>query len=496
MRRGTLSDWSVSHFPASSLNLNTVSGIYQPNLFRTLPNRRRLLELVSIFDSEEQPPGSIIRSRRSPSPSLSPAKGFGAATSLHLESTPDICALLTSYLSALPEPILPSYLFEPIWVMCGIEDVFESDMPDPRPAPASSSGSFVPMRLSTVPLARSYTPSSEATSILAAQLLLHLLPSPHFSLLVYLLAFFSQVALVREENGVGVEDLSRMFGTRMFGHGREDLPIKSDSRATKARGKEKEKDGRGEAMMVWFLRRWGPLSETLFDVVESENTRSGIPKVVQESILVRSAMASETPAACGALGAHNAVERKLGNQVEEKDQAVQGQELSDGDAGGDLDLSGTAIVIGSPPPLDVAVNRPILSAVGIDRGEPTVECEFTTGPLASSSPKLVPGFAGYSSPSAVLPDTLHLNLESTSALRVKGKADAKHLSPSVDNLSMDEDSPWAKLRQLEAALSKSNRELPNSGSVSRATGGKWADSTGKPHSLQTLNSDLPHRSSQ
>lgn len=465
--------------------LNTVSGIYQPNLFRTLPNRPRLLELVSIFDSEVQPPGSIIRSRRSPSTPLSPAKGFGAATSLHLESTPDICALLTSYLSALPEPILPPYLFEPIWVMCGIEDVLELDISEPRPAPAL--GSFVPTRLSTVPLARSYTPLSEATSILAAQLLLHLLPSPHFSLLVYLLAFFSQVALVREENGVGVEDLSRMFGARMFGHGRGDLPTKLDSRSTKARGKE---NGKGEAMMVWFLRRWGPLSETLFDVVEDENTRSGVPyqtKLVQEHILVRSATASATPAACSALGANNAGGQSS-DRVEEKD-----RELLHGDVRGGLDLSGAAIVTGSSH-----VNRPILSTVGIDRGKPTFETEFTTGPLASSSPKLVPGSAGFSSASAILPDTPHLDLESTSALRVNGKADAKHFSqPSVDSLSIDEeDSPWAKLRQLEAVLSKSNRELPDSRLVPRATGGKWANSTGKLHSLQTPNSDLPHRSSQ
>src|SRR5437879_3991173 len=39
-------------------------GIYQPNLFRTLPNRSRLLELINIFDSEKQPSGSVIRSRQ------------------------------------------------------------------------------------------------------------------------------------------------------------------------------------------------------------------------------------------------------------------------------------------------------------------------------------------------------------------------------------------------------------------------------------------------
>ncbi len=453
-------------------HLNTISGIYQPNLFRTLPNRPRLLELVSIFDSEEQPPGSIIRSRHSPSPSLSPAKGFGAATSLHLESTPDICALLTSYLSAVPEPILPSHLFEPMWMMCGIEDGPE---PEPRSPPASSSGSFVPTRLSTVPLARSYTPSSEATYILVAQLLLHLLPSAHFSLLVYLLAFFSQVALVREENGVGVEDLSRMFGARIFGHGGGDLSNKPDSKSIKARGKEKEKDGKGEAMMVWFLRRWGPLSETLFDIVE--NIRLGVPHQTKPNILGRSTMAS---AAC------STVEDKVGYQVEEEkgqevEYRVEREDEDEDDMRGDIHLSGPAVVIGSPPTSLVPVNRPNVSIVAIDTDSEPIFSTFTTGPLASSSPKILPGSAGSSSSSATLSDTSHLNLELTPTPRVTGKADAKHLShPSVDNLSIDyeEDSPWA---QVEAALESSNRESPDSRLIPRATGGKWDDSTGTPH---------------
>ncbi|KAF8809783.1 hypothetical protein BYT27DRAFT_7254501 [Phlegmacium glaucopus] len=41
------------------------SAIHQSNLFRTLPNYSRLLELINIFDSEQQPPGSFIRSRHS-----------------------------------------------------------------------------------------------------------------------------------------------------------------------------------------------------------------------------------------------------------------------------------------------------------------------------------------------------------------------------------------------------------------------------------------------
>ena len=136
-----------------------MTGIYQPNLFRTLPNRPRLHGLISIFDSEEQQPGSIIRSRQS---SPSNLEGVGAATSLHLESTPDICALLASYLSALPEPILPLNLFEAVWTLC---DLDKQPLTESQPAPITSPDPSAPVRLSSVALARSYTPRCEATYI-------------------------------------------------------------------------------------------------------------------------------------------------------------------------------------------------------------------------------------------------------------------------------------------------------------------------------------------
>ena len=120
-------------------------------------------------------------------------------------------------------------------------------------------------RISSVPLSRRYTNSTESTPILIAQLVPHLLPSPHFSLLVYMLAFFSQVALVREENGVGMEDLSRMFGGRIFESEQSRRRQFSDEIA-KADAHEPRTEA--EVMMCWFLRRWGPISESLFDVIE------------------------------------------------------------------------------------------------------------------------------------------------------------------------------------------------------------------------------------
>ncbi|KAF8873608.1 hypothetical protein CPB84DRAFT_1798280 [Gymnopilus junonius] len=261
------------------------TGIYQSNLFRTLPNRFRLLELINIFDSEDQLPGSAIRSRqRSNTPKVHPKAGFGFNTSLHLESTPDICALLTTYLSSLPEPLLVPPLFRAIWDWCDIEHDEEDQVKQQE---------TYGQRVSPISMVRSYTNPTESAHILIVQLVLHLLPSPNFSLLVYLLAFFSQVALVREENGVGVQDLGRMFGARLFGSG-----TSSSSTYTKDKGKGKARDAgcdgtgssnmsssKGEKMMCWFLRRWGPISDGLFEVVEDAKMGIFRPPVMRKDSL-------------------------------------------------------------------------------------------------------------------------------------------------------------------------------------------------------------------
>lgn len=75
--------------------------------------------------------------------------------------------------------------------------------------------------------------------------------------------------MVHEENGVGIEDLARMFGGRIFGGGqsrRRKLSVDI------AMADPHEPRMEGEVMMCWFLRRWGPISEGLFDVIEDVKT--------------------------------------------------------------------------------------------------------------------------------------------------------------------------------------------------------------------------------
>jgi len=381
-------------------------GIYQPNLFRTLPNRPRLHELISIFDSEEQPPGSIIRSRQSPSD----LEGFGAATSLHLESTSDICALLTSFLSALPESIVAPNIFEVIWKLCDVDKQPHNGLPEPQLAPILSSDSSTPARLSSIPLARSYTPRCEETCILIAQLLLHLLPSSHFFLFVYLLSFFSQVALVREENGVGIEDLSKMFGDRIFGHGDGGTTptkyspasdLQPPSKSSKAKGKEKERIGRGELMMVWFLRRWGPLSETLFEVVD--DAKLGVfhrNKLMRKDSLGKAAIT------------HDVVESGVHEEVKN---LVEREPLQDRDMSCNVDLPEPVNVVGSPLTFHVPIAvdlqkrgisslstlaRKGLNLLSLPQGNAR---KNTDGPMAEDTPQ--PSSASGSSSSSLPPYT-------------------------------------------------------------------------------------------
>jgi hypothetical protein len=202
------STWTaLIHNPPVTLDGSLIlsSGNYQSNLYRTLPNHSRLLELINIFDSEQQPPGSIIRPLQ-PLPSKNSAKsGFGANTSLHLDMRSPVNFL------ALPELNLLPALFRPIWDWCGLLNEDEVDAFKPK--------SFQ-CRISSISLSRTHANPMETTCILIAQLVLVLhLPSPHLSLLVYNLAFFSQVAMVHEENRIGMEDLACMFGGWISGGG-------------------------------------------------------------------------------------------------------------------------------------------------------------------------------------------------------------------------------------------------------------------------------------
>ncbi|KAJ3542885.1 hypothetical protein NMY22_g3338 [Coprinellus aureogranulatus] len=142
------------------------------------------------------------------------------------------------------------------------------------------------------------TPVSEETKIHTAQLLLHLLPSPAFDALVYILAFFSQVVLVQRVNGVGIEDVGALFGRGVFGSfvgggsgsGSERQGQRSGDRSGKGRRTREGADmgadeDKGAKMMCWFLRRWDRISRGLFDVPRRlrEEAERPLPLTAEEN---------------------------------------------------------------------------------------------------------------------------------------------------------------------------------------------------------------------
>jgi RhoGAP domain len=231
-------------------------GIYKSGLFRDLPNRQRHRELISLFDT---PPT------------------FGEGMSLHAESTPDICALLLTYLKELPEPVLTPYLFNAFWNWCVRPSVkredertrkeqdeeedlrsrfFQTGQRPPRP---SRRILFEKARLRAA-----QDEAAETGQVTIARDLLRLLPTHSFSLIVYLCAFFTQVPLC-PENGITLEDVGRIFGPSVFGG-----PVPAARR-----------------MMVWFLKRWTRVSDGLLDAEPDETAAAGGPPSCFSSTLHR-----------------------------------------------------------------------------------------------------------------------------------------------------------------------------------------------------------------
>ncbi|TCD68155.1 hypothetical protein EIP91_011433 [Steccherinum ochraceum] len=76
------------------------TGIYQHDLFRALPDREKLQSLVAKFDQ----PSRLLGSQPS------------CTSSFTQETMPNLCALLVSYVNALPRPLMPRNLFDALWV--------------------------------------------------------------------------------------------------------------------------------------------------------------------------------------------------------------------------------------------------------------------------------------------------------------------------------------------------------------------------------------------
>ncbi len=268
LNSGRLSPFNV----ANCVRVFRTTGIYQPGLFRAVPHRTRLSLLVQSFDlplqtsslSKLSPEGPICPLLVSPTPSVS-------RSSLRTESMADICALLKSYLTELPEPLLDENISIALYQFCVHPSIvrerseFESTLPQ---EPSADGGYFTPVggHASTTPQHKTsphslpaalLTPSerraaellAETSQILIAQHLLRLAPPPMCSLFSYLVGFFTQLPL-SPDNGLTLEDVSRMFGRVLSG----------DSTAS-----------RRHSVLMWLLERWARISEGLFDIAVSKD---------------------------------------------------------------------------------------------------------------------------------------------------------------------------------------------------------------------------------
>ncbi|KAJ7091489.1 hypothetical protein B0H15DRAFT_836354 [Mycena belliarum] len=181
------------------------------------PDRDRLLALISAFDSEPQ---------------------FGLRTSFDCPSElREIYALLTTYLFALPDPILSSEMFEALWAWCVLPSLRSTEF-------LENDG-------------RSRRHVATDSGVRIAQHLLHLLPLPNFSLIVYMMGFFQRLPhLITEDVG------------RAVFAGRCAKPASStDGRAE-----------RSETMARWFLDRWDGIFKGLFAPPEIHQMEDVAPR--------------------------------------------------------------------------------------------------------------------------------------------------------------------------------------------------------------------------
>ncbi|KAG2015032.1 hypothetical protein CC2G_008341 [Coprinopsis cinerea AmutBmut pab1-1] len=240
----------------------STDALYDPNLFKSLPDPIRLRELVDIFND----PHSSDDAR--------PAH-FGANTSLACDSVADICALLSTYMMSLPEPLIPLPIADVLWKWCVDHESgkshhnlhhqsFSHHLYPSHHAKGSSSNPQV----------------DRARQVRIAQLVLHLLPTPNYFLFVYLLSFLNQLVNVQKAirgkakagGSMSVEAIAEMSYEWIFGSAGRN---QDGGRWKKAR----ELDARNRELFLWILVHGNSISAGLLEVSDylQKSFGDGIP---------------------------------------------------------------------------------------------------------------------------------------------------------------------------------------------------------------------------
>ncbi|KAG0141402.1 hypothetical protein CROQUDRAFT_674118 [Cronartium quercuum f. sp. fusiforme G11] len=193
-------------------------GMKTPGLFKTSGNNDRIQSLIKIF---ETPPS------------------YGDTYLLDKEDIFNLCGLLKRFLQALPQPLIVSSLSDLFWNGCVLEG----------------------------------NPNEEKSSrITTAQVIFRLLPKRSFSLLVYVVAFLSQVQLF-PENQMDNSSVSHIFGPALLAPRNAGVlglgPSSPDLILTRPPPVNQldpaETSQRAIEGLIWLLNNWNRITDGLLD---------------------------------------------------------------------------------------------------------------------------------------------------------------------------------------------------------------------------------------
>ncbi|BGP28565.1 Type II inositol 1,4,5-trisphosphate 5-phosphatase [Rhodotorula toruloides] len=158
---------------------------------------------------------------------------YGEHHDLSIESIHNVTSLLKRYLRDLPEPVLDQRLWR----------LFQAACVD--------------------------STNSLKARIASAQIILRLFPTPNFSLLVYLVAFLSQMPLF-PENKLSLATVSGIFGAMIMAPrpapqkkpAKGEMVISGPGESVESAGAMAKK---GEAALRWLLEHWSSVADGLLD---------------------------------------------------------------------------------------------------------------------------------------------------------------------------------------------------------------------------------------
>ncbi|BGP21407.1 rho GTPase-activating protein [Rhodotorula toruloides] len=187
-------------------------GLKVPGLMQMQGEPGRIAKLVQIYNT---PPD------------------YGEHHDLSIESIHNVTSLLKRYLRDLPEPVLDQRLWR----------LFQAACVDSN--------------------------NSLKARVASAQIILRLLPTPNFSLLVYLVAFLSQMPLF-PENKLSLATVSGIFGAMIMAPrptpqkkpAKGEMVISGPGESVDSAGATAKK---GEAALRWLLEHWSSVADGLLD---------------------------------------------------------------------------------------------------------------------------------------------------------------------------------------------------------------------------------------